>query len=294
MCGAPSPLKQQVASGYAELSPKLPFGQPAQDAQMQAQAQGQPSQLPVPYMMPQPGMWGGMQGTQGTQAQPTAVMPFNFAQGGTERGLVPAEQDAASRLPALPDLDMGEAVYIPPMYTNPRPIIPRYRAISGLLSVLIVCILFCSGAGYYAQASGKIAMLRQAVGIDRPQSLKPTPAQALPDPKSSPDYGPAANVINSASTGSKVDAQYIVLQPANTFKPGQTIYLTYSVQTQKKPGVVTIKWYTNGQLYSTYQSQPIKGGTGTSFQVKYPKAAEGKVELYWNNQLAIALYFVVR
>jgi hypothetical protein len=127
-----------------------------------------------------------------------------------------------------------------------------------------------------------------------PQSMKTTAKQTLRDPKSSPDYGPAANIINSASTGSKVDPQYVVLQPANVFRPGQDIYLTYSVQPQKKPGVVTIKWYTNGNLFSTYPSAPTKGGTNTSFQVKYPEAAEGAVELYWNGQLAIRLYFVVR
>jgi hypothetical protein len=181
------------------------------------------------------------------------------------------------------------------MYTKPRPIIPRYRAISGLISVLIVLILFCSGAGYYAQASGKVEMLRQLAGIDRPASLKPTPTTPLPDPKSSPDFGPAANIINSASTASKIDAQInVVLQPANVFHPGQTIYVTYSVQRPKTPGVVTVKWYTNGLLYSTSQTQPIKDSSNGSAEMQFAKPAEGTVELYWNDQLAIRLYFVVR
>ena len=307
MCGAPSPLTQRTVGGYASQPQQLPFGQPAQDAQPQLSF-GQPAQnsqlpsgqsvqnpqspvswLPVPYQMPQQDM-------ANDAIQPTSVIPFGWGQGMEERGLVPGaqSQDGASRLPALPDQNDEGAIYIPPMYTKPRPIIPRYRAISGLLSVLIVFLLFCSGAGYYAQASGKIDFLRKVTGMTLPPSMKPTATPTLPDPKSSPDYGPAANIINSASTGSKVDPQYVVLQPENVFRPGQDIYLTYSVQPQKKPGVVTIKWYTNGNLFSPYQSAPIKGGLGTSVQVKFPEPAEGMVELYWNGQLAIRLYFVVR
>ena len=283
MCGAPSPLTQRAANGYADLPQQLPFGQPMQDAQSQV------SLLPVPYQMPQAGMMN-------EQMQQTSLIPFGFGQGMEERGLVAGAQgqDSASRLPALPGQNDEVAIYIPPMYTKPRPIIPRYRAISGLLSVLIVAILFCSGAGYYAQASGKIDFLRKAVGVMAPQSIKPPSRPTLHDPKSSPDYGPAANIINSASTGSKVDSQFVVLQPANIFRPGQDIYLTYSVQPQKKSGTVMIKWYTNNNLYSTFQSNPIKGGSGTSIRVRYPEAAEGMVELYWNDQLAIRLYFVVR
>ncbi|HET8911049.1 MAG TPA: hypothetical protein VFN23_06280, partial [Ktedonobacteraceae bacterium] len=36
-------------------------------------------------------------------------------------------------------------MYVPPMYTKPRPIIPRYRAVSGLISFIVVTILLCSG-----------------------------------------------------------------------------------------------------------------------------------------------------
>jgi hypothetical protein len=255
----------------------LSFDQPAA-----APTQNSPvSWLPVPY-----------QGPQQAAGQP--------GQQQGEQGLIPAwprhqDGDGATRLPALPEQNMEGVVYIPPMYTKPRPIIPRYRALSGLISVLIVLILFCSGAGYYAQASGKVDMLRQLTGIDRPASLKPTPTAPLPDPKSSPDFGPAANIINSATTASKIDAQInVVLQPANVFHPGQTIYVTYSVQRPKTPGVVTVKWYTNGLLYSTSQTQPIKDSSNGSAEMQFAKPAEGTVELYWNNQLAIRLYFVVR
>jgi hypothetical protein len=283
MCGAPSPLLQQTVGAYTE--------QPAQNSPV--------AWLPIPYQeqQRQTGQLRGWQTNQtGQTGQYTAVIPFGWQQ--EERGLAPAlpqGQDGASRLPALPDQNTDGVVYIAPMYTKPRPIIPRYRAISGLISVLIVLILFCSGAGYYAQASGKVAFLRQLSGIDRPANLKPTPTPPLPDPKTSPDYGPAANIINSASTASKIDTQTdIVLQPANAFRPGQTIFVTYSIQHPKTPGVVTIKWYMNALLYSTSQTQPIKESSSGFAEMQFAKSTEGTVELYWNNQFAIRLYFVVR
>ena len=283
VCGAPSPLLEQAMGNYTDQPPQLSFDQPTPTP-----AQHSPvSWLPVPYQEPQPGAW------QANQAgQYTAVIPFG-QQG--ERGLVPGTQNQDSRLPALPEQSMEGVVYIPPMYTKPRPIIPRYRAVSGLISVLIVFILFCSGAGYYAQASGKVEQLRQWTGIDRPANLKPTPTPSLPDPKTSRDLGPAANIINSASTAVKIDSQtYSPMQPANIFRPGQTIYVTYSVQRPKTPGVVTIKWYMNKLLYSTSQTQQIKESSSGSAEMQFAKPAEGTVELYWNNQFAIRLYFVVR
>ncbi len=166
-------------------------------------------------------------------------------------------QNTGAMLPALPEEE--SAIYVPPMYTKPRAIIPRYRAISGLLSVLIVAAL-------------------------------------LPDPKANPDFGPGYSIINSATTNSRIDpVSHASAQPANTFQTNQNIYLTYSVQKPKTPGVVTIKWYTNGSFYQS--SKPIPVTTlaidGLAVQ-QYSKPAEGMVELYWNDELAIRLYFVVR
>jgi len=280
VCGAPSPLLQQAVGGYTGRPAQSLFDQPAPTPTQNSPV----SWLPVPYQEPQQAV--GQPGAWQTHQEGQELIPAR-----------PQNQDGdgATRLPALAKQSLEGVVYIPPMYTKPRPIIPRYRAISGLISVLVVLILFCSGAGYYAQASGKVEMLRQLTGIDRPASLKPTPTAPLPDPKSSPDFGPAANIINSATTASKIDAQInVVLQPANVFHPGQTIYVTYSVQHPKTPGVVTVKWYTNGLLYSTSQTQPIKDSSNGSAEMQFAKPAEGTVELYWNDQLAIRLYFVVR
>ena len=146
-CGAPSPLLSNTQSVFGGGMPSTnawanPSGLLAQMPQSDQahQASAQPFQLqprteqqqpasllPVPY-----------------QAQ---QVPFPFQPGSNIAGssLMPLPaQNINALLPALPD--QGESVYVPPMYTRPRPIIPRYRAISGLLSVLIVTLLLAASA----------------------------------------------------------------------------------------------------------------------------------------------------
>jgi len=254
---------------------------PAQAQQRQNQAL-----LPVPYQ----------NRTEATH-QPMMLMAPDPSTGETLLLPVPTYNGRAlaplkHRYPASPDED--EPIHISPMYTKPRAIIPRYRIISGLLSVLIVSALLCTGAGYLAKVSGRLAFLHQLWGDARPQNLPAAASHSLPDPSPNPIYGPAKNIINSASTASKIDQQTdIALQPSNVFSPGQTIYLTYSVH-PKSVGIVVLKWYTNGLLYKTVTSPPISDAKNGKVTMQFPQSVEGKVELYWNDQLAIALFFVVR
>jgi hypothetical protein len=195
-------------------------------------------------------------------------------------------------VPALPD--EGESIHIPPMYTKPRAIIPPYRAISGLLSVLIVFALLCTGASYYAKASGKLSFIHQIIGDARPQNLKPSPTPSFQPARTQPDYGPAISIINSATTASRIDPQTdVALDQAYIFQPNETIFVTYSVH-PKTPGMVTFKWYTNNQPFQVSQKGPIQGEKNGVAEMQFSTPLQGKVELYWNDQLAWRLYFVVQ
>jgi hypothetical protein len=189
------------------------------------------------------------------------------------------------------------------MYTAPRPIIPRYRAISGLLSVLIVVALLCTGAGYYVKATGKLNYLMHMTGNALPSNIKSVPTQPLPDPPNKIDQGPAYNIIPSAVTTSHLDPnnQYFATQPDKVFQAGKAFYVIYSVLHPKTQGHVVIDWYTNDQFYGSATSKLVPTGetiTGSA-PMQYLHPAEGKVMLYWQDQtgnkiLAQALYFVVR
>ena len=83
------------------------------------------------------------QGQQEQGAQSLLPVPYTGnAQEGNQQGqmqLVPFQQQMQLALPG----EQAETVYVAPMYTKPRPIIPRYRIFSGILSILIVALLVC-------------------------------------------------------------------------------------------------------------------------------------------------------
>lgn len=281
-CGAPSPLTAGANGTYgnmeAPIPPPMMWGSPPSpfsNVQVNNQAQ---QALPVPYQ-PQQALSTIPPGALTGEMEGTAILPI-------------PTQNLSALVATLPE-EAG-TIYVPPMYTKPRPLIPRYRIISGLLSVLIVTILLCAGTGYYVKASGKLASLGQLYGVVHPPNVTPMATAPLRDPPTAQQTGPAYSIINSATTTSRINSQHVAQQQDTVFKPGQPIYLTYSVQHPKAPGVVTIKWFTNGLFYQSSTTRTITGAiTGYTEEV-YVQPAEGVVELYWNNQLAIRLYFVVR
>jgi hypothetical protein len=232
-------------------------------------SQNPPSLLPVPY-----------QGGAGEPQQSMLAMPHGST-GGKEGSL----------MPAIP----GEEgyIYVPPMHTKPRAIIPRYRVISGLISVLVIFALLCAGTAYYANATGKLSFLHQLYGDARPNNAKSVSTPMLPLPQSAPQYGPASTIITSAATASSIDkATAQPLIQTVQFKAGDTIFLTYSVH-PKKPGTVTVKWYTNKNFYEESKPIPIADAASGFVPIQFAQAVEGSVELYWNDQLAVRLFFVV-
>lgn len=187
-------------------------------------------------------------------------------------------------------------IYVPPMYTKPRAIIPRYRVISGLISFIVVIGLLCAGGIYYAKATGKLSFLHQII-TPQYQNIKPSPTVLLPTPTVNTIRGPASNIINSVATASTIDPNSGYPKNAtNTFTVNQKIYLTYSVHSNTA-GYVTVKWFTGGNIYFVLNrdiSQPqAKNGVNGNADEVFATPVEGMVEIYWNDQLAAQLYFVV-
>jgi hypothetical protein len=223
-----------------------------------------------------------------------SALQSTFAQASPQSiAVVPPHPETSITIPSPEQEGM---IYVPPMYTKPRPIIPRYRIISGLLSFLIVCLVACVGAGYYAKTSGALNAVGSFVsGGNLPRNIQATNS-TLPDPPNKIDRGPAYNTIPSATTTAHlIQGTYIAAQTDKVFRPGEQFALTYSVNPPNQ-GKVVIKWYTNGVLFYTSTSNTITAGGSTSgvVQITYPQQTEGMVELYWNDQLAQRLYFVVR
>ncbi len=269
-------------------------------------------QLAFPGVEPQPAagdnmFWSQMEepGESGRNGQ--SLLPVPYQERPNPNSLVPLPtgfptlspnvRAVNSLLPALPDQEAP--VYVPPMYTKPRPVIPRYRAISGLISMIVVFALLCGGSVYLAQVTGKLTPLEKFFGFYAPPSIAST-GRMLPVPSAQQTPGPGNKVITSVGLGNSIDPQsHLVPIYSNQFNAGQTIYLTCSINTTK-PGTIITKWYTNNNFYKELP-QPVtdpKTQNQGLFQMIYGQPAEGKVEVYWvdqqgNQQLAATLLFVV-
>lgn len=288
-----------VSSPWQQQAPSMPQWSQVPPSPQSALSTQQWSQMP-PSLQPVPTASQWLQvppPPQPTQdAQPDAAnsrLPVPY-QGGM--GLQQVLDNAQNINIAAPEGEEG-VVYIPPMYTNPRPIIPRYRIISGFLSFVIVVLMLCGGASYYAKASGKLDLITRVITGNNPAPPNILPGNAnLPDPSDQVIKGPAYNTIPSATTTTHLINSMIAAQTDRIFKPNEVFYLTYSVYPDKA-GKVTIKWYINNLPYRITTSkdtlQARQGATVTT-SMAYASPAEGKVEIDWNDQPAQTLFFVVR
>ena len=302
-CNAPSPMAGgQNSSAFAQPSGANWGGlmTPASSGEWNnnvspASSQVQDNAVWAQVMAPQL-----MQGQGNMPPAPGSALPVPYT-----GGQAPAPYMMGSGLPTstiqqggalIPAQSEGDGpIYVPPMYTKPRAIIPRYRIISGLISFIVVIGLLCWGGIYYAQASGKLAFLGQIINPTRP-NIKSTPIALLPTPTVVEVPGPASKIVNSVATASTIDPiSGYPKNATNTFTVNQKIYLTYSVHSNTA-GTISFKWYTNGQDYYDSAQMPIpqaKSGVNAYTAQIYAHPAQGMVEVYWNGQLAQQVYFVV-
>ena len=297
-------------ASFAPAPPDNPWQSPPQAsfAAPDAPSQwGQVAQTPFPQQDVQPQQYSPVWGApeqQGSEDAAQSMLPVPY-QG--QNGLqLNQPQDASLPMLMQPPTTLAElapslpesSVYVPPTFTKPRPLIPRYRIVSGMLSLLIVALAACGGLAYFAKTNSTISTLaRTFTGAPPAQGLSATEAN-LPNPKADPDHGPAYNTIPVAGLSSRIDPHtFAPLQPTQTFTINQVIYLTFTLP-NPQDGTVTTKWYMNNDFYRMggrpltvkQNNQALNG----NMNMAYATPSEGYVEIYWNGQLAQRLFFVVR
>jgi hypothetical protein len=329
LCHAPSPLGNDAQGNHQASFPTNSWGGPAGSGsewnnpseqlpfsatgwQGPPQAAGQ--QLPFPQTPQTGNLWMQVMSPsneqQGGKATGQSLLPVPYQDATKSNSLMllptafptinPGVQRANPLLPALPD-SAGAPVYVPPMYTKPRPITPRYRAISGLISMIVVSALLCTGAIYYAQVTGKLVFIQQMLGNYTPSKIS-VAQNMLPVPGTQVTPGPVWNkVVTSAAIGTSVDPNSNQIPVfVNQFTVGQVIYVSCSINSTTA-GKILVKWYTGNQYYQSLTSPPVNANQSqtASFHMTYSLPTEGRVEIYWtgmngsNPQLAVALLFVV-
>ena len=90
------------------------------------------------------------------------------------------------------------------------------------------------------------------------------PTVQIPDPPDKVDTGPAATIITAAATTLRIDPNsHAPREQDKVFQVGVPFYITFSAK-PPKPGYVIIKWYMNGQYYTTTPSDLITRNPGSS------------------------------
>ena len=219
-------------------------------------------------------------------------------------------------LPALPSeeeeraLGIRRPAFIPATEERTGQRAGRWRVLSGVASIMILCVGLCGVAGFFAR-SNILPTIQSTLGLNTPPGLTPevakipvvyqTPATlATPAPNA---QTPISN-IKSSKSASDVNSQLVTGPDAALFIPGDTVYITFKVDGAKANDNVSIKWYINNlditdSLKKTSADCCSQSITDTKpidviFRlINVPSAGLGKAAVYYNNTLAYTVLFDV-
>jgi hypothetical protein len=238
---------------------------------------------------------------------------------------VPAPQDLApvnvgSALPAIPGLPQTEEeeralgirrpVYIPAAGEHRKRRISSIRVISGVLSLMLICVASCTGLAFLGK--------NRLDGLVGPHistgSQNSTPfinfTQVPATPVATP--GVAAKYVTSATTARNVDNNFAPVDITSKFTVNNMVYVVLSVRNVPKSTqhTVSVRWFLNTldvQLPpSALTKKDIVQDSNAYFALQYPQPGLGMVRVYWdrpasdsdnsstNQYLAQTLYFAVQ
>lgn len=240
-----------------------------------------------------------------------------------ERALVPTRGDmmpmdpalmgaSVPALPGLPRTDEEERalgirrpVYIPAIGEKRKKKLGTWRVVSGVLSVMLVCVASCGLAGLVGRDR-----IQQIFG--GPQGVLSTPvvfntANVPVTPVATP--GPAARYVQHVVTATGVDNNLFATGPTSHFTTNSQVYVVISVRgiSDSKQHTVSIQWYQNGvllDLQGALTSKTITRDSQVFFALSYPSPGVGMAKVYWDETgsgtsandpaLADTIYFLVQ
>jgi hypothetical protein len=207
--------------------------------------------------------------------------------------IMPMPQGAG--LPALPGQPSTEEeermqgirrpAYIPVTSGRPKRKIKTWRVVSGVLSVMLVCIAACGATAFL----GKDRVFGILPPIIQRQLTPPAFdfSQVPVTPVSTP--GPASKYVVSAITARSVDSNLQPIDITSHFPVPSTIHII--VQIRNVPAgekhTVTIYWYINGIDTQVTRGkdrtlQFVTADTNIQFGCPYPQAGLGMARIYWD------------
>lgn len=161
---------------------------------------------------------------------------------------------------------------------------------SGVLmgAIAIILLIVCIGAAslFFLQRTNT----NNSVATVTKTAIKPLPTVA-------PIHGPSGNIsVPAVSTlfsepqmTARIDSNDRATQITNTFTSGQTIYVTFSLNSKDQPGYVSANWYKGKQLFREVEFAHDPGKTNGYFSVVYDTATtDGSVEIYWSTTTSLS------
>lgn len=243
-----------------------------------------------------------------------------------ERALVPTRGDmmpmdpaamgaGVPALPGLPGTDEEERalgirrpVYIPAIGEKRKKKLGTWRVVSGVLSVMLVCVASCGLAGLLGR-DRLTTILGGAQGVlSTPIVFNTANVPVTPVATA----GPAARYVTHVISGTGVDGHGYILNSTSHFNAGGTVYIAISVRgvPAGQKHIVSIRWYLQGvpldDLPGAQVSESISNSAQVYFALLYPGPGVGMAKIYWDRPagdngnsaddpaLAATIYFFVQ
>ncbi len=196
-------------------------------------------------------------------------------------------------IPGFPQTDeeeraigMRRPAYIPATEEKRKRKLSSWRVISGVLSIMVVCVASCAGVGFVGQQKiasllpGPISKIFNPPAVDI--------SQVPTTPVSTP--GPAAKNITSLITARNVDASYNASDVTSYFVVKSTVYAVMTIVgvSQNQPNKLSCDWYLNDLNFNlntgtSYTVQPTKATNYHAIcSLPYNQIGVGMVRVYWN------------
>jgi len=209
--------------------------------------------------------------------------------------MLPLDPSMNAALPGAPlteeeerALGIRRPVYIPATDEKRKRRLSSWRVISGVLSVMLVCVAGCGVVGFVGQKQiAKIFTGPLKTTLGHPSyNYTNVPVTPVATP------GLAANFIKSAVTATGVDSSYNPIDITSHFTAGSDVVLVVRVQgvSDNTTHTVTVQWFlgdvpiqaSRPNTSVTRTNWPV-AGVNITFKLQYSEAGEGSARVYWDS-----------
>jgi hypothetical protein len=207
--------------------------------------------------------------------------------------IMPMPQGAG--LPAMPgqssaeeeerSLGIRRPAYIPVTSAKPKRKIKTWRVVSGVLSVMLVCVAACGATAFFGKdrVFGILPPIIQTRLTPQVYDFSKVPVTPVSTP------GPAAKYIVNVVTARSVDSNFAPIDITSHFPVNSQVHLVIQVRnlTAGEKHTVSVRWFVNG-IDTQVKSGPgrtsveVKDNSNVHLSLLYPTTGLGMAKVYWD------------